>query len=422
MRTRSTKYLLAAVTLCLAPMVIPLPAYAQSDVEQAKVYFNTGVSAYEQGKYAMAIQAFDQAYRLSSRPGIVFSIAQSYRKLYSDQKKPQYLKKAVEHYKKYIELVKEGGRHNDALEALEQLEPLLEKVGDAADSGADDVLAAPKLVVSASVKGAMISLDGGTPVPTPLEVDAKPGPHTVRITSDGYFPEERDVRAPERGMVAYDIQLREMPAMLTISANSGAMISVDGRPEGIAPLARPVSVLAGTHTVTAALNGYQVFNQEVEVGRGESKKIDAPLSQTRQRVISYVFFGGALSSSAIGALFLLGALGQDAMAEDLERSRQNGFLEQKDLKELDNAIAGRDESRALTLIFFGSAAVFAGAGAGLFLFDQPQITGVSPLTNKKKETPSPAAPSQPEKTPGHSMGFVPQWSPGFVGGSVIGRF
>lgn len=410
---------MASALVVFASMLWPISASAQSDLEQAKVYFNTGVQAYEQAKYAVAIQAFDQAYRLSARPGIVFSIAQSYRKLYADQKKPQHLKRAVENYKKYLALVKEGGRRNDALDALEQLEPQLEKLGDAADTGADDVLAAPRLVVSASVKGAMISLDGAAPAVTPLDAEAKPGPHTVRITADGYFPEERDVRAPEQGMVAYDIQLREMPALLTVTANSGALISVDGRPEGIAPLTQPISMAGGTHTVSATLNGYKTFNTEVELERGQNKRIDAPLSQTRQRVISYVFFGGALTSAGIGTLFLLGTLADNARAEEINNEREGGFITKARLDEYDNAVESRDTGGVWTLIFYGSAAALAGAGFGLFFFDQPANAGFAPRPAKKSDTP---APSPPEKSPMDSMGFAPVVSPGFMGGTLVGRF
>ena len=48
-------------------------------VTQAKTYFEAGKQAYEASRYAIAISAFDEAYRLSPRSQILFSLAQALR-------------------------------------------------------------------------------------------------------------------------------------------------------------------------------------------------------------------------------------------------------------------------------------------------------------------------------------------------------
>ena len=70
---------LAAAGLVVA---LSITARARADdaaVERAQALFNVGAQAYAQGDFSGAIDAFEEAYRVSQRPGILFSIAQAHR-------------------------------------------------------------------------------------------------------------------------------------------------------------------------------------------------------------------------------------------------------------------------------------------------------------------------------------------------------
>ena len=80
---KSIPIVLLASTLFLATT----PVMADDDA-QSRAYFETGAKAYEKGDYLNAIRAFDQAYALTKRPGLIFSIAQSYKRQYAVDSNP----------------------------------------------------------------------------------------------------------------------------------------------------------------------------------------------------------------------------------------------------------------------------------------------------------------------------------------------
>ncbi len=58
----------------------PTKSTADSD-EEAKRLFEEGDAAYAAGKYALAIAAFEKAYALSGRPGLLFNLANAHERL-----------------------------------------------------------------------------------------------------------------------------------------------------------------------------------------------------------------------------------------------------------------------------------------------------------------------------------------------------
>ena len=66
----------------------PLPAAPSApsaeDQKRAKAVFEAGGRSFEQGDFAAAIQAFEQAYALSGRPSVIFSLAQAHKKAFVD--------------------------------------------------------------------------------------------------------------------------------------------------------------------------------------------------------------------------------------------------------------------------------------------------------------------------------------------------
>src|SRR5580692_27350 len=93
-----------SVWACLLAFAL-LPTGARADdapVEHAQALFNVGAQAYAQGEFASAIEAFEEAYRASPRPGILFSIAQAHRKQFYVARAPSNLRAAIKHYHAYL--------------------------------------------------------------------------------------------------------------------------------------------------------------------------------------------------------------------------------------------------------------------------------------------------------------------------------
>lgn len=400
------------------------PARAQGAADQksdpAWVYFNAGQQAYAAGKYAYAIQAFQDAYRLSSKPGLVFSIAQAYRKQYTAQKSPKDLRKAVENYRKYIEVAPDGPRKPDALSALEDLEPLLAKLAEQepeAATPAPEAPAATSLVVTVSVPTAMISVDGGKPGKAPFTGDVKPGTRKVQITAEGYYPETREVPVSEGRINPLDIQLREMPGQIQINAMNGALVTVDGRPMGTTPLSRPIEVPAGVRTVAVTHNGFKPFVQDVRLKRGEKRQLTVDLETTKQRVISYIAFGAGAVSAGFGLVAALGAGAAQVEAQSINDKREKGQIDTDQLGRYQDLVSQRDQLRGAAAASFGAAAVLGGTGFLLFLFDTPSVIAPPP---RSEPSPTPAAP--PPQSRALDIAAAPAWAPGFIGGTARGHF
>lgn len=85
--------LILAVTLTLAaPAVAADPKKAE-----AETHYDQGKAYYKAGAFDLAIQEFLAGYKLDPRPGVLFNIARGYEEL---KDKP----KAIEYYKKYVDL------------------------------------------------------------------------------------------------------------------------------------------------------------------------------------------------------------------------------------------------------------------------------------------------------------------------------
>lgn len=415
------KSLLAAVSLAL--LVVARPVAAADDVaalEQAKTYFNAGAQAFEAGSFKAAIQAFEQAYRLSPKPGIIFSMAQAHRRQYYLDKRPEHLLEAIKEYRDYVTKVEQGGRRADAAEALAELEPIAARLDPAAGAIPPVEVAPPtRVMVSSQTKGARVTLDGGAPGAAPLIGDVKPGKHVIRIEADGFFAEDRELLAAEGSLVALDISLRERPARVSVDAASGAQISVDGRPAGTTPLVAPLELSSGRHLVTVIRNGSRPYSEEIDLARGEQRHVRASLDTTGQRYASYAFLAAGAGGLVAGGLFTGLALGAQHSARVVADARTTGNISAQQLDDYNQAIIRRDAWKQAAGVGFGAGALVIGTGLVLFAFDHPTV-GSAPA--RLDDSSRGSAPARPPAAVPAEMSAVPLLSPGFVGGELTARF
>jgi tetratricopeptide (TPR) repeat protein len=157
--------------LFLAGLVIGVwgAAHAQSqptsdDVVIAKAHFSTGMIYYERGRFADAAREFEEAYRLSHRPELLYNMGKAYDGG-SDKAR------ALRAYRRFLTAVPET-RDRPAVQA--RISALTQLVG--------------RLRINSSVDGATVRVDGTEIGTTPLadEVEVNPGSHAVEVGHEGY--------------------------------------------------------------------------------------------------------------------------------------------------------------------------------------------------------------------------------------------
>ncbi len=138
------------------------------------------------GRYAEALEFFEQSYALTPDPIILYNIGRVASRLGN-------LARARETLELYMQQEKDPA-------ALERAHAALE-----------DVLARWKgsILVTSSIPGATVALDGASPQPLPLSrpVDVSPGRHVVAVAAEGYgaFEREVEVRAGEAVQVVAEL-------------------------------------------------------------------------------------------------------------------------------------------------------------------------------------------------------------------------
>lgn len=402
-------------TLLLALLLSAGMASAQTPekLEQAKALFNAGAQAYSIGQFTAAIQAFDEAYKITPRPAILFSLAQAERKQYFVDHQPKRLERAVDAYRRYVSEVAQGGRRADAVQALSELEPILEKQkaqGMPAPAAVPEAKVAARVMVTSPTSGAQVSLDGGNASEAPFIGEVKPGKHQVLVTAKGHDAEKRDIQVVEGGLVALDLPLKERPALLSVAAPSGSEIHVDGRLVGVAPLMTPISLAHGRHFVAVMKNGAVAWARDVDLVRGETRSVEPQLSTSTQRKISYVVLGTSAAALITGGVFVGLTLDRQSKAQSILDERAATGISPDRLDTYDKTRDQRDRYKLIATIGLASGAVLGVSGFLLYAMDRPSVP-MREAGPTDKSAPAPVAPT-------FEVRAVPIVAPTFAGASL----
>jgi hypothetical protein len=369
------------VILCLLTSL----AHAE-DKEGAERWFRAGAKAYAAQNFQAAATDFDEAYKAYALPEIAFSAAQAYRRLYSVDPKPDYVRRAVELYRAYLDKVKTGGRVADAADNLQAMSreldklekagarftaaPAVEKtrlgvsvtVGDQSDSGA---LREIGDTGGQLVKGLHTTIDGKPVDPFALvDVDARE--HVLAASADGYFPVEKKAVAVSGQSQLIELELKPRPAKVQVKTESGAQISVDGRPASALLELGP-----GKHVITVLHGGREPFAREITVVRGQEVTLDAPLAKTaRRQAVPWVLGGAAIAAIAAGATGIEAEI-HDGNASDLRDQLHKGNAAPSVADRYDAEVQTRDHYVTATWILGGTAIAAGAVGAFLYFFDSP---------------------------------------------------
>jgi TPR repeat protein/tRNA A-37 threonylcarbamoyl transferase component Bud32 len=138
------------------------------------------------------------------------------------------------------------------------------------------------LSVQSDPAGASILLDGKSPQwPSNTFIHVPFGTHQLTATLDNYEPIKQDLEV-RRGMTPeIHLKLKQSQEIASLSVQSdpaGASILLDGKPAQ-GPSNTFIHVPFGTHQLTATLDNYEPFKQDLEVRRGMAPEIHLKLNQ-----------------------------------------------------------------------------------------------------------------------------------------------
>ena len=346
---------------------------------QAANFFDAGAEAYKAGKYQVAAEAFEKAYALLPSPSLLFSAAQAHRRQFLSEPSPESLKKAIGLYREYLRTDAKANRREDAMEALGTLVPLERVAVPTPGAESKEGVEAPKttktarLLITAGTEGATVSLDGGPYSAAPLVASVEPGPHKARVKADGFDDQEVPLQAVADQLVPQHVSLHPRPARLEIEGAAGARVAVDGQARATLPLAAPLSVDPGSHFVAVTLAGREPFTQSLDLGRDQSKKLEATLPLTRQRILAWSSL--ATSGAGLVATGVLAGIAFSRQADALSLSRHPASepLSPAERDAYNRGVRERNDFGQAAAVAGGVSALFLVTGAALFAFDNPEV-------------------------------------------------
>jgi PEGA domain len=232
-------------------------ARAQDARAEARVHFQRAVELYDEGRLVEALSEFEEAYRISPAPTLLYNLAQ----IHAD------LGHAVEAADAYQRFLADPGDIDAELrrEAEAALRVQRARIG--------------RVRVTVSVEGARVFLDdveiGASPLAEPLAVSA--GEHVVVVQIAGFETQRHRFRVA--GGATYEANLvlvasGSRGASLRIESTvPGVDIRVDGASMGLTPLDATVPVAAGTHRVEGVREGYLPFQLDVSAVDGSETRV-----------------------------------------------------------------------------------------------------------------------------------------------------
>ncbi|MCB9596421.1 MAG: PEGA domain-containing protein [Sandaracinaceae bacterium] len=161
----------------------------EADIEQARELFMQGAERVEQGRWADAVSAYEESYRLSGIPAALFNTATTLRSM---------------------------GRHRDARDLFRQVlevEDLDPETREMAESRMREEAGRVALILLtglAEAPDARLELDGQTvegPRADPVELETDPGEHAVSVLREGYAPWREALTLEDGGRQSLRVEL-----------------------------------------------------------------------------------------------------------------------------------------------------------------------------------------------------------------------
>jgi hypothetical protein len=288
------------LAICVAIALIAPRARAQSAdaLKKAQASFDQAQTDYVQGKYDEAAKGFQEAYAARPFPQFLYNVAASFHMKGKKASDLASYKQAVDYYKKYLAEEPSAADKPKVQKTIEVLEAEIKRIEDAAKSGSPtpptaeaskevqqlgDVKVRGLVVIETNVKNATIYLDdpkgkpfGQTPWSGELE-----GVHKVYFEKRGFQPADSTVSADPNKLVEVVVSMSQdtHQAWLDVTSNlEGASVFIDDH--GVAPFKTPFpgkSMSPGKHTIWVTAEGYDEYQETVDIAAGQNYTIKATL-------------------------------------------------------------------------------------------------------------------------------------------------
>ena len=369
--SQRARALFALWLACLLLRVVPAAAADDlKDDPRARQFFEVGAQAYSKGQYLLAIDAFNEAYAITQRPGLLFSLAQAHQRQFRSSGDEPHLAQAIEHYRRYLAKMPSGGRHNDASAALNTLLAVAERLHPPNQASPGRAQIFGRLLLSSSTAEAKLTVNGETveSVPTALELPADK--YRVVASAPGFETRTQEVSIVAGSSVPLNLELRPLPARLRLSGPAGAEVFIDGRSAGWLPMGE-LSLTAGEHWVSLRRSGRKTRSALVRIERGQVAQLELALETTLQRTAAWVVGAGAVVGVGLTGTLAVLAYARDREASSLDRDKREGNITLAQGQRLNDALDARDELRTGATVAGVTTAALIGSTLILYFADTP---------------------------------------------------
>jgi formylglycine-generating enzyme required for sulfatase activity len=135
-----------------------------------------------------------------------------------------------------------------------------------------------KLTVFSEPREAKVFLDGREVGSAPLSLDADAGPHTLRLTKEGYKIHEESLTLPANKETRTRITLRSTRGTLEVQTRpTGATVEIAGAHHGQTPLT--LSAEEGSYTIRLSLARHRAETRRVEIAAERLTRLQVDLVQ-----------------------------------------------------------------------------------------------------------------------------------------------
>ncbi len=431
-----TRIFAFSLAFCIA--LVPTLASADDAKDRAKALFLQGREHYVAGRFADALDAFEQANAVKPHPVMLFNIAQVYEAIDD-------LPHALARYDEYL-----ASKPGDAKEVQAKVKALNERMAtwaevtvDSTPPGATVWVASldlpprgqtpivlrlppvqltlifqldrherversvalqakqkvslavamppilPVVEVTTEPAGARVSVgDSAAPGVTPLRFGAQSGRQRLRIELEGFEPVDREVVLDETHTqsqpLRVDVQLdRAIPRgqLVIVVDPAGASVKVDGQVVGTAPLAGPLTLKQGLHRIEVTAPGTLPYSEMVSIQPNATTEteveLDVPGKPTDLKTVSWIVMG--VGGAAVVGGGIAAILASSAHGDFEDCGGDAGCARTQE--EVDLADDVRSKALA-TDVLLGVGVGIAAAGAALYFLsgdDAPSASGGATL-------------------------------------------
>jgi hypothetical protein len=211
--------------------------------------------------------------------------------------------------------------------------------------------------IAVNVPGAEV-LIGDQVVPRESDALALPaGAVTLSVRAPGYRASTVEVPAVRPDDYRVDVELALAAAPLTVKgAPRGAVVTIDGRVAGTVPLAEPIAIEQGDHTVEVTAPQRAPFRTRVDVGSDAALELDvAAMPSTKRR---WVWVAAAGTGVALVSTAAFGTLALREQSSFDERAGEAGVTP------MDGALTDASDAGGRYARFADVSMVLTLAGAG----------------------------------------------------------